>query len=942
MKKLFLIPLLALFSCVMAFATVHTAGTFAELQSALSAAVNGDEIQLTADFGYPTNGQAVLDITKSITIDGMGHTFSGYGKRTNSAYPSFAINSSSTANETEVVFKNLTIVNPCKVAAYACRPIETRGHVKSITLENVTITAPNGDDSNAQIITIGGDDSGWCSDSKKTQINMSNTTINAGTSSYCIVSFNPYVLNATNCSFNGWCVSNLREPSGSFGSRGTIINMDACFINTRNVHKTPTNAYGAFATNDDDITINLNGCTMNAEVLGTQSQWILLLNNFAPANRRVNPVTLNITGDNSNLSDMLVYNGWVGGYYQNKYKGESTLPAETFALNISISGGTYPFNPSEITWYKNGLLEGDDRIAESNICSVSIPDGYEVAEVNQGGITLYRVVKSAAEKTPGVLYDLNDLVVGEGVEEGNNPVSSFELSDGSDMTLDNEVTTAGYVQVKDDDVNGATTVTVGTASQDQTLIINNGLDVQGESQVIVEAGSTLQIGEGGINTEKPENIVIEANENGAASLLLDPTITVNQTPNLTVKMTAKQIGKDAFGDYYWHRFAMPVAAGITSWDKEGSYTGATQTYPTYIYGWDYANNDWLNLPGGVADMVPLQGYTLTLASDYIDGGITDLQDVVYTFKGNLIGNTDQALNFQARGFNFFGNSYTGYMDVLTLIQGIENSNVEGTVYMWNTDEQSYEAVSLYKLQNARQRARLEDWQKEVAPMQTFILRLRGVDSADESVNYASAIWGNPRYGNVATPAPARRTLAASSEEAYMEIVVTAANGKSDRVDFTAMAGNSDAFESGYDAVKYMNERRMNIFSTVAGEDYSSVVTDNIEGKTISLSTKDDIRYTLSFRNVEGEAYAIRDNVTGAVTNIAEGNTYEFTAQPNALNADRFSIVAVRPVTTGVENIEAAAKAQGIYTVLGQYIGAREMWNSLPAGIYVVDGVKLVK
>ena len=35
-------------------------------------------------------------------------------------------------------------------------------------------------------------------------------------------------------------------------------------------------------------------------------------------------------------------------------------------------------------------------------------------------------------------------------------------------------------------------------------------------------------------------------------------------------------------------------------------------------------------------------------------------------------------------------------------------------------------------------------------------------------------------------------------------------------------------------------------------------------------------------------------------------------------------------------------AKGIYTITGQYVGEMNVWNTLPAGIYVVNGEKLVK
>lgn len=987
MKKLFLIPLMTLMTCVMAWGySTHTAGTFVELQQALSGAANGDVIKLTADIAYPANG-ALLNITKNLTIDGQGHTLSGYGIRNSNAYPTIGINVNNTANETELTLKDITIENDCHSQAYRCRPIETRGHVKSITLENVIINAPYGDESNAQIITIGGDDSGWCSETKMTEINMTNTKIYAGKSSYCITSFNPYKLNAENCEFHGWCVADMSNPSGSFGSRYSVLTLDACLINTYNKHNAETNAFAAFSLRDGGITINLNGCTMNATELGSQAQWILLLNNFAPKANRNYPVVLNITGDNSNLSDALLSNGWTGGRYQNTYYGESMLP-ETFSLTVNISGGTYPFNPAEITWFKNGLLEGDDKYAESNIGKVTIPEGYEVKEITMEGVAtpLYRVVKKAATKevevddpeNPGekitveVLYNLNDYVPVEGEGYGDNPVSSFDLSVGDTMKLNQDTTKAGYVQVSDKIVEdpithekdttatiiqvGKTEINPSTSKEekvDQTLVINNGLDVQGESQVIVQAGSAIVIGEGGINTEKPENIVIEADSTGAASLLLDPTITVNQTPNLTVRMTARQIGRDASNDWYWHRFAMPVDH-IDMWEKEGSLAPAiANNYPTYVYAWDYENNDWANI--APSEMDPLQGYTLTLNSKNIAGSAADgklnvLQDVVYIFKGNLVGNTDRGLNFQHEGFNFFGNSYTGYMDVLTVIQGIESDFVDGTVYMWNNDPsdkdyQTYKSVTLYQLTNARQRAKLKTWQKEVAPMQTFIMRLRGADSANESVSYADAIWGNPRYGNSSSPAPKRKLNthnggANDPEQAYFEIVITAANGSADRVEFTELSGLSDAFENGYDAEKFMNEKHFNIYSTLSGVNMSTVVTDHLLGKTLSLQTLDDVNYTISFEYVEGNAYALLDKATNTLINIDNATTYNFSAQPNSTIEGRFEIVERYMVPTGIDQVEGNTNMKGIYTLLGQYVG--EDFNALPAGVYIVNGVKVVK
>ena len=939
MKKLFLIPLLTLVCSVMAFAVDAHVSTIADLNAKLADA-SVETIYLDADLTYA--GEACINILRSVTIDGQGHTLSGQGIRTGSTYSSLAINQGAPNNANwidSVALKNLTIKN----TRSSGQALNVRCNLSALLIDKCDIVTTNAG-GNSQPITFGGNQS------TPVRFYVYDSKVTANTSGYPVITFNPIALETKNTTYTGYCGLYFKGVSSSAGSRGSVVNADACNFECPNVHSGTSNAFSCFALEDDGITINLHNCGMNIEQIGDQNQALMTTNNNNVA-RREQPIALNISGDNSHFNtkgglNKTIQNLYLQGSYKYQSYGE---------INVTITGGTYSVNPEAMYYYNQWVPVEEGNPTQVTLKSVIIPDEYEVKEITMEGVAtpLYRVVKKAQEKEAGVMYDLNDFVPVEGEDYGNNPVSSFDLSTGTDMTLNQETTTAGYVEVKDNaDTSDPTTVTVGTPSQDQTLVINNGLDVQGDSKVVVEAGSTLQIGEGGINTQKPENIVINADENGAASLLLDPAITVNQTPNLTVRMTAKQIGRDGEGDFYWHRFALPVAANFVSWEKEGNLVPAdpeyTVKYPTYLYAWDYTNNDWANIAPN--QMVPLQGYTLTLASDYIrvnggkvvsedtkNGNLTDRQDVVYTFKGNLVGNEDQQLNFQHEGFNFFGNSYTGYMHVLTMLQGLGDAHIDGTAYMWNGDEQAYYGVSLHKLISGRG---LEDWQQEVAPMQTFILRLRGANSADEEVKYAASIWGNPRYGNnSAAPAP-RRVVAANSDDTYMEIAVKAANGKTSRVDFTESANNSDAFESGYDVEKYMNEKTINLYATVNGMNLSSVVTDNIEGKTLSLKTNGELAYTMSFKNVEGEEYAIRDNATGAVIAIVEGATYEFAAQPNSLVENRFEILPIAKMPTAIENTEVKANAKGIYTLMGQYLG--EDFDILPAGVYVVNGVKIVK
>ena len=978
MKKFFLIPLLACFSCVMAWGATVQVGDFAALKNAIDNASNGDVIELTADITYDgawstvsaadlNSATTVVDalcITKSITLDGKGHKIVGWGKHdigigsvngkfhglkkatlakstisdksfgdVNTIHRvSLAIHPADANAAIDVVVKNLSLGNKTMNNRYY--GIAAFDGVNSLEMDNVTIETNNYN--NQQGLCVTG------ADATPVDLDIKNTTISTGNTAYCTYFLKPITGKFTNSTINGWCglyfkYHNIPVYGAVVGSRGSNLTCDACEFNCPNVHDGHSNDFAIFPIEDDGITLTLNNCSMNAEQIGKQAQAVFSLQAMTRTSG-YQPVRININGDNThvynikqdseNTDTTAVWNAWAKGEgaYRDVVTGEAggggNGKAVNVSLDINITGGTFGMDPRMIKYPKY-----DGETWGETMTGVTIDwDTYEVKEVSQGGKNVYRVVKKAARDGEDKLYDLNDNVQSQG--DGQNPNTSFELSNGTAMTLDQPTTKAGYVEVSN-----ATTVTV---ANNQTLVINNGLDVQGTSAVTAKPGSALVIGEGGIVTQAPENIVIEANQNGAASLLLDPTITVNQTPELTVKMVAHNVGKIG-EDYFWHRFALPVdkvRADDGSWSKDG------HTYGTLLYKWDYTNNKWASLQE-LDEMKPFYGYTLSL--EEIVANPDELKDAGYIFKGNLTGNVNSTLEFSRQGYNFFGNSYTGYISVLKLVDElIGNADIDGTVWMWNSEEQQYEDVPLNDLRNNPSRyTGPNQWKAEVAPMQTFILRLLTENTdATAEINYATAVWGNPRYNAVtgANNAPARQTV--STNDAYVRIVVTDANGKKDAVKFLEDANLSDAYEKGFDGAKYMNERTVNVYATVNGENYGTVATDNIEGKMLTICTTDEIAYTISFTDVEGNEYALRDNVTGKVIAIEEGATYEFAAQPNSTIEGRFEILPIAKMPTAIENTEVKANAKGIYTLTGQYLG--EDFEAVPAGVYVVNGVKIVK
>ena len=470
------------------------------------------------------------------------------------------------------------------------------------------------------------------------------------------------------------------------------------------------------------------------------------------------------------------------------------------------------------------------------------------------------------------------------------------------------------------------TIKAGHTIVAQKVIMSN------KAQIIVEPGATLIVtGHSGINALTTSNIILQADATGQATFLFNPAVETNSNPAATVVMTASQIGKDG-GEYYWHRFALPIS-NLTA--ANFSREPADADHATYIYTWDYSADDWASI-SAITDIAPFKGYTLSTEHEGLD-------NMVYTFKGNLVGNANSDLAFQRGGYHFFGNSYTGHIRLMKLVDQIMADNsIQGTVWVWDAQSQGYEAIPLQLL--SENEAAYNDL-KEIAPMSTFLLKHNQLGEHNTELNYASAIWGNPRYDGLRTisesaaaPAPARRM--SSDNNASMRVIISAANGQRSAVRLVENSSMSDAFDNGYDASKFMNERTINAYVTVNDENLSTVATDNIEGKFVDFTSNNEVSYTLSFTNINGEEYAIRDHATGALVAIEEGSVYEFAAQPNSTIEGRFEIVGRYNAPTAIENTEVKANVKGIYTITGQFVG--EDFNSLPAGVYVVDGVKVVK
>jgi hypothetical protein len=200
------------------------------------------------------------------------------------------------------------------------------------------------------------------------------------------------------------------------------------------------------------------------------------------------------------------------------------------------------------------------------------------------------------------------------------------------------------------------------------------------------------------------------------------------------------------------------------------------------------------------------------------------------------------------------------------------------------------------------------------------------------LDYSTLVW-DP-FVNSANPAPARRAIN-NITKAQINIA-----GENETDNTTIVADSELGNDRSFCAPKYDNAGLQLYVS--GDEKFDIYAADEIENSYIGYRTVNAGMYTISFENVQGEDLVLVDLANGARTNIEEGAIYTFHAEANESNDYRFEIVGRANMPTAIDNTEAVKSAKGIYTLTGQYMGEMNVWNSLPAGVYVVNGEKRVK
>ena len=438
------------------------------------------------------------------------------------------------------------------------------------------------------------------------------------------------------------------------------------------------------------------------------------------------------------------------------------------------------------------------------------------------------------------------------------------------------------------------------------------------AKIIVEAGGTFIVsGNQGITAPSIENNVLQHNSAAAgggkyATFVFDPNVTSNRHPNATIEFTTKSWSENSAA-HQWEWFGVPTYNAIKS---------IAATCPAFVAV--YENNGWSNI-GLVSDINANETLRAKMdkpfaAYDLLANRARSAAAPTITITGELVGNVNATLNAYQK-WNPFANSYTAEVDAEAFVNDL-SGNIADAIYLAKQNNNGTITWNLYT----------DDMLTGLTlrPMQAFLLLNNGAVE-DATIDYETMVYdlAAPAQAPAQDPAP-RRSIENTTK---VTINVANENGTWDDVDLREN-GKVKSLE------KYLNDD-VNIY-VVAGEKNDYVAAEDLENTYVGFSTVNGGNFTISFAKAEGREFDLIDLETGARFAVSEGETYSFSAAANTANDYRFKLVAPAKMPTAIENTEVKANAKGIFTLTGQFLGEMNVWNTLPAGVYVVNGAKRVK
>lgn len=914
MKRFFLIPLMTLLTCVMAWANVITVGEGGDqstLAGAISAANAEDELQLVSDLSV-TDGETV-SIDKDLTINFNGFTITSNAILWVDENVSATFYTAGEGGYTSSADYALYAAPGSKITINGGTFI---GHNFNIFLYSATTVIENA------TITLDHDGEGYGIYQAGGSLTFESGTVDAKDG------YGVTVLLGATFTMNGGTVIGDFAVTGNGTSGETTMNINGGNIGI------PSNQIGIYHPQEGQLNIKGNpvikGQTAIQLCAGAGMTGSITGGRFEAYGTDVRPTKSGdgVIVDGAALS--IVNRNYPGGMPTFAVNGGVFLAQHQNAIlayswNSKLAAGSRHFEWAEATSHlsiREGIFSSDP--------SAFVPaDGYTFTQLDptptvyNHDAVVYNDLWQVQEADHIQSYDFTSANA-EYVEIGTSTESDNVDHVNKEYTLTEDQNSKKVEVVEEYTL---------VVKEDNTLNIGGGgLILEDNAQMVVEPGAVVTVGTNGIiNPNGTKNLVLESTSEKQAVLLIDPDVIQNTQPLATVILSTKARQKSANPwNYIWEYFASPVAE-ITTSNKptnnfaeavHGLFAGETE-FVTGVYTW--GGNDWA-LVNSWTSLVPFKGYQLT--NNSANGGVE------YTFKGNLLGNADGEYAFTSNGYGYFGNSYSAPIVISNFLSALDNTVYERTVWLYDAGADTY--VSVNPLAARIGSAKYKDGTviKEIRSLQAFILNKKA-DGGNAPINYRDAIWNNPRINSLVSAAPAREQ---ANDMQWTNIYVEA-NGNKELVTLVEGEDFSDAFDNGADAGKYINNNSMNLYAATNDGDLAIVATDNLENTLLSFQAGNATEYTLTFEN-SNENYMLRDNVTGLTIAMIEGAEYSFTQAANSTAQARFEVIGVAKMPTSIENVEETAKKEGIYTLSGQYVGRD--FTKLPAGVYVINGVKIVK
>lgn len=619
---------------------------------------------------------------------------------------------------------------------------------------------------------------------------------------------------------------------------------------------------------------------------------------------------------------------------QNGYAVEEVITAsdkKTDVETVSISGGSF-----------EGSSEGTIKITETTTTNettvVEVTGGQVVGAdpedpdvVNIGGLSLTEFLETAADEGTQEKTHITVTTNEEGekvmvIVSGETPTGSEEIaihdeddavnwkhSSSMDVTpMSEDITSDLKIDQLQINQSYAQTVTVKTG---KTLEV--GSVVLGENaQIIVEPGATFMVTKkDGIYARQATNLILQTEAGNPSIFLFNPAVSTNAHPHATVQFKSTKSFAEGPSNFQFERFGLPTWKAVSSISCDDvDLTTNIQVFGAS--GWENLGN--LTAGSTFANKAKLDKPWIAFAL-LANNGSALPAGAMYNFGGELTGNDNPELDVFTE-WTPFANSYSANIDVEAFLDDIA-SGVENTVYIGAAAGNGKYVWDAFA----------KGWTegRKLAPMEAFILHNKTAASKSTSLNYNDMVW---TPATTSTPAP--RRAAVSNSTAKLRIVVEDAQGEWDNVKMTESTGLNNA-------TKYMNDN-INLFAHANDEKLAIVAAEDLDGTYFGFSTVEGGVFTINFTNVEGREFEFVDLEANKSVVVAEGSTYTFTAAPNTVADYRFKLVSSRKVPTAIDNVNTEKNVSGIYTMMGQYVGELNLWNTLPAGVYVVNGEKRVK